>query len=40
MEIVRACLAIPSSASLGGQEYLANNSDMAVTVIGNGIVDN
>lgn len=35
MEIMRACLAIPSSASLGGQGYLANNSEMAVTVTGN-----
>ncbi len=35
MEIVRACLAIPSPGSLGGQKYLANNSDMAVTVAGN-----
>lgn len=35
MEIMRACLAIASSASLGGQAYLANNSDMAVTLTGN-----
>lgn len=35
MEIVQTCLGTPSSASLGGQEYLANNSHMAVTVTGN-----
>jgi len=34
-EIMRACLAIPSSTSLGGQEYLSHNSDMAVTLTAN-----